>query len=58
MAVTYASDRLELESVVAVLTGAGFQVERLLPVERTLLDTFDRRLQSAGVRLEAQRQRG
>ncbi|MGI8809044.1 MAG: CHAD domain-containing protein [Acidimicrobiales bacterium] len=56
--VTYTSDRLELENVVAVLAGAGFQVERFRPVERTLLDTFDGRLHSAGVRLEVLRSVG
>ena len=58
MAVTYTSDQLELENVVAVLEGAGFEVERFRPVERTLLDTFDGRLHSAGVRLEVRRSPG
>jgi CHAD domain-containing protein len=50
--VSYTSAKLDLEKVVAVLAGAGFQVERFRPVERTVLDTFDGRLHSAGVRLE------
>lgn len=58
MAVTYTSDQLDLDNVVAVLAGAGFQVERFRPVERTLLDTFDGRLHSAGIRLEVRRSVG
>ena len=58
MVVTYTSDQLELEAVVAALAGAGFQVERFRPVERTLLDTFDGRLHSSSVRLEARRSAG
>lgn len=56
--VTYTSDQLELKNVIAVLAGAGFQVERFGPVERTLLDTFDGRLHAAGVRLELRRSAG
>ena len=41
----------------AALRGAGFEVGRIEPVRRTLLDTFDGRLHAAGMRLEV-RERG
>jgi len=50
--VTYTGDTLPAQHLASALAGAGFEVSRFRPVERTLLDTFDGRLHAAGVRLE------
>jgi len=53
--VTYSSDTLAAQHLAAALAGAGFEVGRFRPVERTLLDTFDGRLHAAGLRMELRR---
>jgi len=50
--VTFTGDTLPAQHLASALAGAGFEVSRPRPVERTLLDTFDGRLHAAGVRLE------
>lgn len=49
---TFVLHGLPMEQLVAALTGAGFELGRFRPLQRTLLDTFDGRLHAAGVRAE------
>lgn len=51
--VSYFSEGVQVQELAAMLAGAGFEVSRFRPVQRTLLDSFDGRLHAAGVRLEA-----
>ena len=49
---TFVPNGVAVKQLVAVLEAAGFELGRFRPVQRTLLDTFDGRLHTAGVRVE------
>ena len=55
---TYTSDGLTAADVTRALHGAGFRVEPPRQVRRTLLDTFDGRLNAARLRLELREDAG
>jgi len=50
---TFVAEDLPLRSVVVALGKAGFELGPTRPMRRTLLDTFDGRIEGAGLRLEA-----
>lgn len=54
----FTSDTLALSDLLAVLARAGFSVTPGQMVRRTVLDTFDGRLSTAGLRLELREQAG
>ncbi len=55
---TYLSETLPVQHLASALAGAGFEVGPFRPVERTALDTFDGRLDAAGVRVEIRKSAG
>ena len=57
-ATTFVADELAPTAIIDALRGAGFEVAPAQRVRRTLLDTFDGRLQAAGLRLELREQAG
>jgi len=50
--ISFVGQAVDPQKVLAALTRAGFDVDPLRPVRRTLLDTFDGRLHAVGLRLE------